>query len=226
MTTESPYFLVFPELPSELRLKIWGYAISTPRTIEISCERGILATRKRYAKAFHCASPPPSVLHVCRESRFEALNVYQPLFTTKHSPKYIYVSFDMDIIRFPDGVLPYVGEAEFKGIQKMSLHVTDYSYFAYYNMDILKEMQNLKELELLAENGPLYGWNPYNQYVITLKENFEESMTQDPEWECPRVRIVSRITGEEVAMVEGGAEISKLTADIQNMEVEGPSPTI
>jgi hypothetical protein len=33
--------------------------------------------------------------------------------------------------------------------------------------------------------------------------DFEEARALDPGWECPRVRIVSRVTGEEVGLIPG-----------------------
>jgi hypothetical protein len=64
-------FTLFPNLPLELRRKVWRFATSTERIIEIRWGH-----RKDW---YYSSTPPPSVLHTSRESRIEALRCYELL---------------------------------------------------------------------------------------------------------------------------------------------------
>ena len=67
-----PTFTLFPNLPTELRIKIWQYSLLGPRIIEA-------AYLPEPFFSFNGAHPPP-VFQACRESRDVALSVYKPLF--------------------------------------------------------------------------------------------------------------------------------------------------
>jgi hypothetical protein len=202
----SPHFHCFPNLPSELRLKIWALAIPDPRSIEISCERDVIPPgTRRYAKSFKSNIGPPALLHACRESRFEGLLTYKPHFTTAFSTNCIYVDFDRDTIHLSDGIVAYLGAAELKSIQSMVLDVKDVQYFAHFSMDFLKAMSSLRHLELRAGTAVQYQRTRVERrYLDVLTGDFVEAMMQDPEWACPRVSIVSAHTGEEVGVIEWG----------------------
>jgi len=68
-------FTYFPELATEVRLKIWGHAIEAipPRILE-------LEYHPRNAN-WHCPTPsnvaPITLLHTCHEAREEASQVFQ-----------------------------------------------------------------------------------------------------------------------------------------------------
>jgi hypothetical protein len=196
-------FHLFPMLPSELRLKIWNLALSTPRVVTISCEREMLDRTRRFARSFVSQSAVPALLHTCRESRFEGLSTYTPLFKTDASPIYTYVSFEHDTIQCADSILEYIGDKEVEGMQRMILEVKDAAYFGHFHMDVLKRMGKLKELDLLTQERVISSWN--RGYVESLMGDFEESRYGDPGWECPRVRILNRNTGEELSVIPGGA---------------------
>jgi hypothetical protein len=67
-------FLLFPRLPTELRLKIWACTI-TPRTLEFHHDPATNRFRTR-------GHPIPVVLHISRESRAEGLAHYALAFRT------------------------------------------------------------------------------------------------------------------------------------------------
>jgi hypothetical protein len=72
-------FTLFPNLPPELRIKIWHFSLPGPRIIEVKP----LADGPFSERAFHFnGAHPPPVLGACRESRGIALSVYKPLFET------------------------------------------------------------------------------------------------------------------------------------------------
>jgi hypothetical protein len=200
-------FPFFPTLPIEIRLKIWSVDLSIPRIVTITCAReAITRGAPRTPKSWTSSHGPPSLLHVNRESRYEALAIYKPYFATASSPSPIYLSFAQDAVKFADGVLPYIPGTALLEIQKMVLQTKDCAYFGFYNMEILKSMKGLKELEIYAERGEVYRWNAGDRYLSLLTGDFEEAMEVDPGWECPRVRIFDE-TEREVRVIEGGAKI-------------------
>ena len=210
-TTMAPLetFTLFPHLPFELRLKIWEHALSEPRTVTISCQREMLDRERRFAKAFTSPTPPPSLLHTCRESRSEALSQYIRTFTTDTSEIYTYFSFSRDTLRCADSVLEYMPTEEAKRIETLVLEVRDAEYFGHFHMEVVKTMERLEELTLLAKPGEVdYRWNRPGRYVDTLSGEFEEARCENPDWRCPRVRIVQGDSGDEMCVLEGGALIN------------------
>jgi hypothetical protein len=205
--TSSSSFELFPLLPFELRLKIWHLVLSTPRVVTISCEREKLDRERRFAKSFVSTTRPPALLHVCSETRSEGLSIYTPHFKTDTSPIYTYISFENDTVQCPDSVLEYMGEEEVQRVQRMILDVRDSEYFGHFHMDVIKRMSKLMEVSLLAQDGQLQNWYRAGRFVERLVGDFEEGRYSDPGWECPRVRILNKNTGEELRVFAGGALI-------------------
>jgi hypothetical protein len=76
---------LFPKLPIEIRLKIWEYDCFFTRNVDIWAKniKGVVCDETgEVAHYFHSYTSPPSLLHVCKESRFEALQHYQLEFGT------------------------------------------------------------------------------------------------------------------------------------------------
>jgi hypothetical protein len=201
-------FHPFPNLPFELRLKIWEHALSEPRTVTISCQREMLDRERRFAKAFTSTTPHPPLLHTNRESRIEALSLYQPTFKTDISSNYTYICFARDTIKCADSVLEYMASFEVTSIRRLILEVKDAEYFGHFHMDVVKRMRVLEEVTLLAKAEELdHLWNRGERYVETLTRDFKSAQYDNPGWVCPRMRIVNRKTGEEKRVLEGGALI-------------------
>ncbi|KAK0128287.1 hypothetical protein ONS95_000262 [Cadophora gregata] len=212
-------FHLFPTLPSELRIKIWETVLSSPRIVHINCEKGVIKSNQqqtRFIKSFLSSTPIPPTLHVCRESRYEALSIYKTHFATFKSnytpyhktlkaPNYIYVAFGQDTIRCSDNLLEYFDNVELGSIEKMILEVADASCFGHFNMEVVMGMARLKELELNTAEGLLTDWRGDSKAI--LSRDFEIAKTNNPGWESPRVRITSRTTGEDLKVLERGALI-------------------
>jgi len=208
-TTPLTEFHLFPQLPSELRLKIWSHDIAIPRIVTFRLEKE-KADKKYFGKAFVPFNRPPTALGVCRESRFEALSIYKPSFETLYSPVYTYISFAHDTIRCKDELLQYIGKEQSgatQHIQRLVLEVRDVAYFAFFCMDVIKSMGGLTELELSTHQGEVYSWNRGGRYVETLHSDFNEAKMQDPGWECPDIAISHLTTGERLSGIKGGALI-------------------
>jgi 2EXR family len=198
-------FTLFPSLPFELRLKIWDHALAEPRSVTIVCHREMLDRERRFAKAFTSSTPLIPLLHINRESRYEALSRCTRSFTTDTSPIYTYICFPLDTIKCADSVLEYMPHTEVQQIRRLVLDVRDAEYFGHFHMDVVKRMERLESLELLAAPGAIdYRWNRADRYVVTLQREFTEKRYEDPGWRCPRVRIVNKGSGEEVGVIEGG----------------------
>ncbi|TVY88940.1 hypothetical protein LAWI1_G004631 [Lachnellula willkommii] len=196
-------FHLFPNLPTELRLKIWGIILSTPRVLHMRRNERVEHSR-RIAESFASDEPPPAALHACHESRHEGLSIYKPVFKTNSSPKYTYTAFEHDTIEFSVSILEYIRAPELQCIQRMILEVGDLGYFKQFCMDILKKMKGLKELELVV-------WEKHHWCIAhcrgVLIRGFKEAKILDPGWECPKVKIVDQFNGEEVGLIPGGSII-------------------
>ncbi|KAK1987041.1 hypothetical protein LZ30DRAFT_746078 [Colletotrichum cereale] len=105
-TRASSNFHLFPRLPMELRLKIWTFNLPPPRVVPIRCGAKSLT----FASAADLPRPPtsgctsyapvPVNLHVCRESRHEALASYRLSFGMTRNPGQILFDNAQDVLYF------------------------------------------------------------------------------------------------------------------------------
>jgi hypothetical protein len=101
-------FTLFPELAAELRAKIWYWAAQHPRLIEIEYVPASDPSNTPGSHPEHRVCPksrrPPTLLHINRESREEAMKVYRlRTFDSDQrnsSQRYIYFNPDADIVYF------------------------------------------------------------------------------------------------------------------------------
>jgi hypothetical protein len=96
-------FTKFPELPTEMRLKIWAYAAKTQRLLELQY---CIVDRK-----FFTFQKLPAILHTSQESRGVGLSYYHLSFGTDKHPPDTYFNSDNDIIYF--GSEQYGDEIDF-----------------------------------------------------------------------------------------------------------------
>ncbi len=86
-------FTLFPKLPTELRLPVWGFAVF-PRVVSLVPGRG----------------KPPAILSACRESRKETRKLYRLCLHVsspkghpgiRNAPEFgIFINYEVDIIYF------------------------------------------------------------------------------------------------------------------------------
>jgi len=189
-------FYGFSALPVELRLKVWSIALSVPRNVDIICDTDIWPI-PRSATSFWPGNGPPVLLHVCHESRSEALKIYKPLLQLDSAP--VYVSLPQDTIRASQ-VFLYPGGAKLLGIQRMSINIQDYSDFGFWGIKTLQNMQpDLKELELVFEQGSLY-----TRYLFppTVMDDIRYWIAQGWYY-CPNINIVDGQSGETIERILG-----------------------
>lgn len=195
-------FHLFPVLPSEIRVKIWGIALSVPRNVnvvcEIVCDEDIQPCSPRSVRSLSPCEPP-ALLQVCRESRFETLQIYKPFFRTESILKNIYVAFSQDTI-ITSETFDIMWMAELQGIQKMKIKINSIHRFFPFGITALKKMQpDLRELELVFEQGVIY--NRYGSRQ-TVTDDIRYRIGQG--WDCcPDMKIVNGQTGEIVEWILG-----------------------
>ena len=92
----SSMFVLFPKLPTELRLQIWKYAI--PGARKITLKRRKNSSQLSVTTPSLTASPyTPDILHVCQESRAMALEYYQVSFA-KECTRPMYFNPNQDVV--------------------------------------------------------------------------------------------------------------------------------
>jgi hypothetical protein len=79
-----PKFHLFPNLPMELQIDIWKYALTVPQIIRIkSLPRNIQESENTRPRCVTEAYQVPPLLHACRHSRDTALQFYRLLFARR-----------------------------------------------------------------------------------------------------------------------------------------------
>ena len=138
-------FFLFSSLPAELRVEIWRLSCQA-RVVEVHYDQD----------TDRCLShtKPPSILHVNREAREEALMLYQKAFVTESQLDYIYFCPALDTLYLPrHGLMGYDDTArEFnKLVVNTSAHVQSLA-IDHVKTDIIRP------------------WEPYNKFC--LLQNF------------------------------------------------------
>ncbi|KAH6976734.1 hypothetical protein EDB80DRAFT_757534 [Ilyonectria destructans] len=109
MTASEPppgVFHLFCKLPTELRLKIWNFNLPRTRLVPIRCGSSspslLDSSRESLSWTSRCTStaPIPISLHVCAESRAEALKHYQLEFGFGRGQGQVFFNPHHDIIYF------------------------------------------------------------------------------------------------------------------------------
>ncbi|TAQ88116.1 hypothetical protein B7494_g3580 [Chlorociboria aeruginascens] len=208
--TSPPRFTLFPDLPCELRIKIWKLAEPGPRTVRIQYNMNYKSWNGKFIadfKGWTSPDPAPTILHVCQESRAEALRTYSPAFGSYfHAPK-VYINFSIDTLKFDNPQKDGLGEGSdiylldtflaggYHGAddcEKVRRLVVDVSVSLYERrtfcwLDIL-QFEELEELTLMVADededamGPLMA-----HYGLTLGVVSRAC----PQWKVPQTEVVS-----------------------------------
>ncbi|KAH6668027.1 hypothetical protein B0J14DRAFT_567369 [Halenospora varia] len=91
-------FTIFPDFPTEIRLKIWKFVARVPRVVDILCD-GHAAPG---CSMFPSKTAVPAILHCNQESRNKGLKVYTqlPSFGKKDLYRETYINYDLDVLLF------------------------------------------------------------------------------------------------------------------------------
>ncbi|RCI13886.1 hypothetical protein L249_7961 [Ophiocordyceps polyrhachis-furcata BCC 54312] len=102
----SRHFHLFPLLPPELRLKIWNMNLPPWRLVPMHCDAPSPSLHEKEAPSrgdvtgFTSNAPIPVNLHVCAESRAEAMKRYRCVFDFARGPGKVIFNPDDDILLF------------------------------------------------------------------------------------------------------------------------------
>jgi hypothetical protein len=202
-------FTKFPELPLELRLKIWSFAVPGPRNVKIDYK--VLTTYKEmkdpHFTPYTSHEPPPPIFQVCRESRAEARQIgrHKLRFGSKfHHEANIYFDFFQDTLVLGDGTGEkpenYVldafigggwhGADDFEKVERLSMDIVESNYARRtFVWDEIRQFSSLKQVTI-------HSWEEYTSegrrfslsyYLETLRD-FAKGY---PEWEVPQITIKS-----------------------------------
>jgi len=231
MDEPSRSFTLFPDLPSELRLKIWGYIAPGPRNVSIryKTEYNTIGGRARAVwTGWKSPDPVPIVLQISHESREEALKTYQRAFGTVFNEPRIYFNYAIDTLCF--GAIPgthsatdtrwgspgasgylldvllggsYHGAFDTEKVRFMSIDIPEDLYARKsFCWDEIRELTGLKELTLMAWDEDAMKENLMAHY----KETLTTVSTSHPEWVVPRVTAVSALSWEIWGVVTKSTE--------------------
>lgn len=138
------------KIPLEIRKLIWQYSLPASRIIQFT-------VREDHNGFFFSGSVPLVALHICSESRQEALSIYRPFFAFDHemesASRPIYFCPARDILYFADDNALRDEQLihrfpEIKEIQSVALHYDPNRYFRTEPFDV-RPFQNLTELILV-----------------------------------------------------------------------------
>lgn len=193
-------FTLFPLLPSEIRLKIWGFALSEPRLIVASYTT---ATGDDDKRVFVDTPQLPSCLSACRESREAALKKYEKCIMTSLSGSPItFINFanDQFLLGGPDADLDmdYLMSIIAPGTSHKIrfLHVSRgcWKQFAYW-VPLRERFEGLEELVISFPIGASllpythecwYGALPGTDKEVAVRSELYESEDDDgnvTEWQ-------------------------------------------
>ncbi|KAI0206357.1 hypothetical protein F4808DRAFT_455119 [Astrocystis sublimbata] len=134
------HFTIFTLLPAELRIQIW----------RLSChQRVVEVLYDQESDRCSTTTPVPAALHVCRESRYEALRVYKRSFgTLSHEPT-IYFNRELDTVYIPRP--PFMGYDD--SSRSFAESIEDAHYIVHLAIDYVPP--SIKR-----------PWETYNKYVL------------------------------------------------------------
>ncbi|KUI64074.1 hypothetical protein VM1G_10856 [Cytospora mali] len=162
-------FHLFSRLPAELRWKIWAFNLPGPRIVSIKCGPESLSSlpgldsggRLSPSSSSGCTSPAaiPTNLHVCHESRREALRQYRSSFGIARQPGQVFFAPDQDVLYFGprDGFM--ASEANLRTILSMCdpVELAQVKRVAINDALFWSRLPGLQELIFIPrDENPLY----------------------------------------------------------------------
>ncbi|KAL7898541.1 hypothetical protein HDV63DRAFT_354969 [Trichoderma sp. SZMC 28014] len=223
-------FHSFAKLPTELRLRIWELSLPSPRLVPIQCgsnnislskpspPASLTSSRHTFTTAGCMSSAPvPVNLHVCTESRLEALQTYRPCFGFARGPSQIFFNPEIDIMYFGpcEGFMAansqfrtcmmLCDQQELASVRRLAINDALFWIGNTYNsmtaarftLEVLREvatrMTGLEELIFVPweeENGH-YEETVRERMARQIQTAMQSISQQFPSWEPPPWSIVS-----------------------------------
>jgi hypothetical protein len=209
-------FTLFPKLPPELRIKVWGFALPEPRVVEIDGWRidkwPYISKRSRKA---------PSLLQVNAESRSLAMISYKLSFgNVDGGPTYFDFEKDTLYLRsfLPKWLSSPLNE-DFTKVQNLAIWFDLYSHVAYLE----HRLEHFKNLKNVTVNTDKYIRVPDGSTFETISAVIEVHKRQTQEnfdrlWAAFQERLAKREEGEVLNIPKGFLKPSEdfVLVDSQN----------
>lgn len=224
---DTQVFPLFPELPTEVRLKIWeAYANLQPRIVEVCLidddDENHSYDQRNTANPFYSPTPlPESLFNINRESRAIALQTYILSFPNAHHPAQIRWNPAIDMIFlpawcFPDHVDDFVAatsEKEKGLIQRLAFETlvrNTHNGGGMINLYIqIDEFKNLREVVLVQRLPDHTGCGCSHEFdgpeegLAGFREVWEDDDNKHEDVEVEKGDIDENKGGEEDGEPEG-----------------------
>ncbi|KXJ87857.1 hypothetical protein Micbo1qcDRAFT_236089 [Microdochium bolleyi] len=172
IATNNNTFPSYPKLPTELRLRIWSFAVMHPRIVVVEPQK------LEPGSAWLSTTTAPAVMHACRDARAHA--PYTKAFAGGEAdggvptdgPRYVWVNFDIDMIamvRDGDGdwqrsqpLELFAQASEAPLIQRLRIAFANdcewrHTEFIHYLPSKLANFCRLRELQITLPSGDIDG---------------------------------------------------------------------
>jgi hypothetical protein len=215
-------FTLFPYLPLELRLKVWVYMV-TPRIVTLHSQGKydeLHLIKNTQAMWWTSPNPVPTILHICHESREEALKSYQRLFKPNDHQAAIYFDFSRDTLRigitrseyyltedtswFSTGrdpcmedhtaIVDWPENHEINIAENLQFMITeddDYSLSIWHQ---IRRFPALRELTVM----PWENYDSMDRWMKVYRAWIRSIAEKYPEWSVPKITVISAGSGIEL----------------------------
>ncbi|KAL7785630.1 hypothetical protein V8C37DRAFT_314677 [Trichoderma ceciliae] len=154
----------FASLPSELRSHIWSLAAAPRRITKVRAKKSEGSFSKKQRQQGKdilyetTSTPPPTLMHVCRESRQQA--PYQRAFTAGTEPRWTWVNFELDIFCVSSLYAIKDIVSHRSAVQRLQIRTDDHldwyeSATNHNGLSVLFELESLREIQVVLEPGDL-----------------------------------------------------------------------
>jgi len=202
-------FTLFPQLPLELRLKIWQTMLPGPRTVNIRYQMKYDSFNGKTISSFTgwtSPDPVPVGLHVCQESREESLKHYQKSFGSYFHASKIYFDFSRDTLRFgaDDGSSKniylldiflgggYHGANDVEKVRSMIVSINEDLYARrYFIWNEIRLFTSLEELKIVVWEDN----STTDEIMRFYRSSLRNVAVAHPKWTVPRISVMVVETG-------------------------------
>jgi len=219
MTTPLSTFEKFPELPTEIRLKIWGHACHQPRNVDLwtsflKCEIDNTIFYTQYYESKLTRTPPPKILQINQEARAEGLKHYRSEFETQNpmvvspSKRKLVVSYPGFYFNFeaericPRGNYNIVSMDDFlkrvQGLRNIAIDLKSHFYLDLANDYLMKNIwpfESLEDVILYDGTGTKVFEKDYKGGKVEL--GFEDLEKPSPQLEVGKDKIEGAVNATE-----------------------------
>jgi hypothetical protein len=206
-------FHPFPRLPSELRLRIWSFAMTAATEVKIMCSgytinrpQGWCGTVSSRPRIYAATAFLPPLMLVNHESHSAASKHYRRAFRGVDGGGGVLAAYPTSIT-IDESAFHLVRDDDFGIVQKVVLETTRGLHHSRGTNDQFRTLlanQNLKEVEIRMRKAGLR-W--LSGLYIDLQEVYSQLRERNAEWVAPEIRLISVAEKEEDDMVyyfEGG----------------------